>query len=244
MSIRVVLLLAGRGERLRPLTDARPKCLVELGGAPLLMRAIDLLAERGLTRFTVVDGYRGEMIRGALRERYSENWFRFVRNEEWETTNNAYSLLLARFAEPEPMLLLDGDIAFAPEVLDRVLDDPHPNRIALRTRGDLGDEEMKVRLAADGRVTDIAKTIPPAEAAGESMGIEVFSAAFTARLFAAIERRIRDGAGRDEFYEAAFVELIRGGEAVFPVDLDDLACVEIDTPADLEHARGVFGDPS
>ncbi len=142
------------------------------------------------------------------------------------------------------MLLLDGDIAFAPQVLDRVLDDAHPNRLALRTQGDLGDEEMKVRLDRDGRVIDIAKTIPPAEAAGESMGIEVFSPAFTAKLFAAIERRVRSGAGRDEFYEAAFVELIRGGEAVFPVDLGDLACLEIDTPADLEHARGIFGAPS
>ncbi len=211
---------------------------------PLLARTVDLLAERGLTRFTVVDGYRGEMIRAVLRGRFPETWFRFVRNEEWETTNNAYSLLLARYAEPEPMLLLDGDIAFAPEVLDRVLADPHPNRLALRTRGDLGDEEMKVRLADDGRVTDIAKTIPPVEAAGESVGIEVVSPAFTARLFAEIERRVRDGAGRDEFYEAAFVELIRGGEAVYPVDLGDLACLEIDTPADLEHARGVFGASS
>lgn len=103
---------------------------------------------------------------------------------------------------------------------------------------------MKVRLARDGRVTDIAKSIPPAEAAGESMGIEVFSPAFTTKLFAAIDRRVRDGEGRDEFYEAAFVELIRGGEAVYPVDLDDLACLEIDTPADLEHARSVFGASS
>jgi len=240
MSLRVVLLAAGRGERLRPLTDARPKALLDVGGVPLLVRAVRELAARGLTRFTIVDGYLGEMLRAALLEHFPEAWFRFVRNEEWARTNNAVSLQLARTEDPEPILLLDGDIAFAPRVIDRILEDPHPNRLGVRTRGTLGAEEMKVRLGPDGRVVDIGKSIDPSLAVGESIGIEVFSAAFCARLFDVLDRRIGEGPGWSEFYEASFVEVIRAGEFVHPVDLDALPCVEIDTEEDLERARSLF----
>ncbi|MGH7682266.1 MAG: hypothetical protein ACRENN_09815, partial [Candidatus Eiseniibacteriota bacterium] len=141
---------------------------------------------------------------------------------------------------PEPVLLLDGDIAFESRVLDRILADPHPNRIGVRTRGALGAEEMKVRLGPDGTIVDIGKSIDPAVAIGESIGIEVFSAEFCERLFDVLDRRIGEGPGRNEFYEASFVEVIQAGERVFPVDLDAIPCVEIDTEEDLERARTLF----
>ncbi|MHB8078163.1 MAG: phosphocholine cytidylyltransferase family protein [Candidatus Krumholzibacteriia bacterium] len=236
-----MLLVAGRGERLRPLTDTRPKCLLEVGGEPLIARAVDLLGERGITRFTIVDGWLGEQVRDTLTARFPADWFRFVRNAAWAGTNNAYSLWLARYEKPEPLLLLDGDLAFAPEVLDLLLDDSRPNRLLLRSEGGLGDEEMKVRLRADETVDDLGKALPPDEAAGESVGIELFSPEFALKLFAALERRVQAGPGREEFYEAAFVELIRAGERVHALDIGDLACLEIDTAEDLARARQLFG---
>jgi choline kinase len=181
------------------------------------------------------------MVRAALLERFPAAWFRFVRNEAWASTNNAYSLHLARYNDEDAMFLLDSDIAFAPEVIDRLLGDPRPNRLAVRTRGGLGAEEMKVCVGADGLVTDVGKEIAPAAAIGESVGLEVFAPAFARRLFDVLERRVREGRGRTEFYESSFVEVIREGAAVHPVDLGDLTCIEIDTADDLEHAQAVFG---
>ncbi len=241
MRLHAVLLAAGRGARLRPLTDTRPKCLLEAAGTPLLTRMVDMLLARDVARITVVDGYRGGMIRAALGERFPGAAFRFVRNADWESTNNAYSLHLARFPEAGPMLLLDTDLLFQPEVLDRMMEDPHPNRIALRTRGGWGEEEMKVRLTGDGLVAGLGKDIPPDEAAGESLDIEVFSAAFTRKLFTALDRRVASGEGRHEFYEAAFGEVIGAGEPVHAVDLGGLACMEIDTAEDLALAERAFG---
>lgn len=236
-----MLLAAGRGERLRPLTDTRPKCLLEVGGEPLIVRAVDLLGERGITRFTIVDGWLGEQVRAALTARFPADWFRFVRNAAWAATNNAYSLWLARYEKPEPLLLLDADLAFVPDVLDLLFDDPHPNRLLLRSEGEFGDEEMKVRLRADEAVEDLGKALPPGETAGESVGIELFSPEFAAKLFAALERRVQAGPGRQEFYEATFVELIRAGERVHALDIGDLDCLEIDTAEDLDRARRIFG---
>jgi choline kinase len=241
--LRAVLLAAGQATRLRPLTDDRPKCLLEVGGETILQRAIRILRSRGLARFTLVDGYRGDMIRAALAGEPAGAEFRFVRNDDFANTNNAWSLMLADGDGDESLMLLDADIVFAPEVIDRLLAHPAPNRLGLRTTGAIGDEDMKVRLGRDGLVADLGKGLPLVEAAGESVGIEVFSPDFVAAMFAVLRRRqLREGL-TGEFYEATFVELIAAGHAVAAVDLAGLACREIDTPEDLEEARREFAGP-
>lgn len=240
-----------------------------MAGTPLLTRVVTQLAERGLRRFTIVDGYRGEMVRDALTTAFPAEWFHFVRNSEWDTTGNAYSLHLAGQSlkaeaavtpadmgapaaatgpatpsAPEPIFLLDSDIALDPRVLDRLLDAAAPNRLALRSQGGLGHEEMKVRLDAAGEIVDISKEILPEAAAGESVGLEIFSAPAAARLFDILAERVAAGPGRTEFYEVAFVELIRAGVALGPVDLGDLPCMEIDTADDLARANALFGVPA
>ncbi len=241
--MQAVLLAAGQATRLRPLTDDRPKCLLEIGRETILTRAVRILSERGLDRFVVVDGYRGDMIRSALGAAFPRLAVRYVRNAEYATTNNAWSLLLADCSPDESILLLDSDIVFEPAVIDRLLAHPAPNRLGLRTRGELGAEEMKVRLADDGLVVDLGKEIHPADAAGESVGLEIFAPDFVARLFAILRARRADGRLRDEFYESAFVAAIAAGQQIRAVDLGDLACREIDTAADLAAARQEFAGP-
>lgn len=239
--MRVVLLAAGRAQRLRPLTDHLPKCLLEVGGRSIVARAVATLAEHGLRDVTVVDGFEGDRLRAALSAEFPASWLHFVRNDDWATTNNAWSLLLARRAEAEPMMLLDADIVFDAAVVAAMLAGRGPSRLALRTQGGVGDEEMKVVLDEAGRVADIGKTLPADRAVGESVGIEIFSAEAARRLFATLERRMKTTDGPNEWYESSFVDMIRAGEEIWPVDLGDLACMEIDTVDDLERARRHFG---
>jgi choline kinase len=239
--MRVVLLAAGQATRLRPLTDALPKCLIDVGSSSIIARGIRILADHGVQRFTVVDGFMGDLLRERLVAEFPAAWFTFVRNEPYATTNNAYSLMLARYACDEPMLLSDADILYEPGVITRLLEDPRPNRLALRTRGGVGEEEMKVVLDADGRVRNVAKDVPPATAVGESVGLEVFSADFAAKLFDTLDRRMLKEQRTGEWYEATFVELVERGELIHPVDLGDLRCMEVDTLEDLARARDLFG---
>jgi len=239
--MRVILLAAGQATRLRPLTDALPKCLIEVGSSSIIARSIRILADHGIERFTVIDGFMGDLLRERLRAEFPPAWFTFVRNEPYATTNNAYSLMLARYACDEPMLLSDADILYEPGVVTRLLEDPRPNRLALRTRGGVGEEEMKVVLDAEGRVRNVAKDVPPAAAVGESVGLEVFSADFAAKLFDTLDRRMLQENRTGEWYEATFVELIERGESIHPVDLGDFRCMEVDTLEDLSRARELFG---
>jgi choline kinase len=241
--MRAILLAAGSARRMRPLTDELPKCLLPVAGQTILSRAVSILADFGIQRITVVDGFGGDRVRAALRSEFAPGWFSFVRNHEYETTNNAYSLWLARRPEGEPLILLDADVVFDPEVLSLLIEDGHPNRLAVRSRGGVGQEEVKIRLGPDGRISDIGKHVSLDRTAGESVGLAAFSAPFASLLFAVLERRLLHERGLDEWYESAFLELIEAGEEVYPVDLGGLRAIEVDTFEDLEEARRLFEVP-
>jgi choline kinase len=234
-------LAAGQATRLRPLTDNCPKCLLSVGAETILARSIRLLSDRGIKSFTIVDGFCGDMIRAALLEGFPDLSFTFVRNEDFAKTNNAWSLMLANCRGDEPIFLLDSDILFTSEVLDKILADGAPNRLGLRTTGEVGEEEMKVRLDAAGKVAALSKEFPPTEAAGESVGLEIFSADFVAALHKVLHRRMHVDKLVNEYYEEAFTELASAGHEIEPVDLGELRCMEIDTPEDLNDARRIFG---
>ncbi len=211
-----------------------------MGKESILERAVRILGERGIRQFTVVDGFCGDMIRNTLKSTFPDFEFRFIRNEDYQTTNNAWSLMLADCTPGEPIFLLDSDILFEPAVIDRLLADEAPNRLGLRTTGSVGQEEMKVSLGQDGRVINLTKEMPVSEAVGESVGLEVFSGEFVTALVEVLTRRMKTDGYINEYYEASFVELMQAGHKVMPVDLGDILCMEIDTPEDLDSAREVF----
>lgn len=229
-----IILAAGIASRLRPLTDAIPKCLLPVGGRPLLGRTLSSLRDASIRRAVIVTGYRHEQIRDYVARLDLRMEVACTYNERYATTANSYSLWLAGSqCAGAPFLLLDADIIFHAAVLTRMLSSPQLNTLALRDGIPLGGEEIKVQLDGTGRVVRIGKGIAPAEAAGESIGIERFSSETGSRLFEVLARRRE----RDEFYEESFQELMDRGEEIRAVSCGDLPCMEIDTPDDLRAAE-------
>ncbi|MDD8025061.1 MAG: phosphocholine cytidylyltransferase family protein [Acidobacteriota bacterium] len=233
-----VILAAGTASRLRPLTDAIPKCLLPLGGGTLLGRTLDNLAAAGIRDVVIVTGYLEEQIRRYVRERRPDMRAEFVRNEVYASTNNIYSLWLAREAvRGDGMTLLDSDILFDPAILPAVLGAGAPAALAVKTGLELGDEEIKVEVDAGRRVRTIGKHVPAPRAMGESIGIETFTPEGLAALFLAMERKVV-GEGRvDIFYEAAFQDMIDRGSEMLAVDIGRLPAIEIDTIDDFRRAE-------
>jgi len=238
--MQVVFLAAGMSNRLRPLTDSRPKCLLDVAGKTLLERALDALQSEGLAQIVFVTGYRASMIREAVEERYPRLAATWIVNERYAQTNNAYSLLLAEPAVRGEFLLLDSDIIFPPQMVRAMVGFPERPCLAL-DRHACGEEEIKVLLDGQNRVQDIGKDVPPAQAAGESTGVEVFSERSGRELFQVLRRRIVDEHRENEFYEASFRDMIRGGTAFQAVDTTTFSALEVDTAEDLERARASFG---
>ena len=132
-------------------------------------------------------------------------------------------------------LLMDSDILCDPAIIPTVIN-VGDSALALN-RHELGEEEMKVVADAEGRITEISKTCSPAEAAGESVGIEKIGADYSTALFRELRQMIEREGLIDIFYERAFERLIPQGHTFRIVDTTSLFSIELDTPEDFENAQ-------
>jgi len=234
----VVLLGAGSGTRLRPHTDHRPKCAIELGGEPLAVRMLRQLAARGASMATVVIGHCAERARALIGGRVRGLEIRFVENRDHATTNTMYSALLAIDALADGGFLVEGDIVASDAAIARLAAaDPARSHWAVEpwTPAHRGS-----RLRDDGTGVIVDQEICRGETATtrwlwKSAGMLKLSRAGAAALAVAL-RAERD---RGIYYD----EVIRRRLPAFDLDVLDLAgapWVEIDDADDLALARRLF----
>ena len=236
-----VILAAGMAKRLRPLTDTKPKCLLEVGGKTLLQRIVDAMADTGITEFVVVTGYRAEQIRDFLTQRYHDFTIHFLHNADYEHNNNIYSLWMSgQVARGQEFLLMDSDILCDPETV-AVVARQETSALAVN-RHELGEEEMKVVVDADMHITEISKTCRPENALGESVGIEKMLADYSEALFRELDQMIVHEGLIDIFYERAFERLIPKGYTFKVIDTTRFFSYELDTPEDFEQASRLLPD--
>ncbi len=238
--MKAVILAAGVGSRLRPLTDTTPKGLVPVAGKPMMEYALDAFGAAGIQEVVVVTGHLDGQVRRFCDR--SPVACTVVHNERYDTANNYFSLLVAQDAlGGEAFVKVDSDLVFLPPVLDRVLAAEGDLCIATDRGVSLGDEEMKIRLDGSGRITGVSKLLDPAVCAGESIGMELVSAEVFPALFD--ELRAMDAEGFvDGYYEDAYHRLAERGQAdIRPVDVAGLPWSEIDDARDLEAAEALFG---
>ena len=231
-----VILAAGMAKRLRPLTDTKPKCLLEVGGKTLLQRTVDAMATAGINEFVVVTGYRGNMIRDFLTIHYPQFTIRFLDNVDYANNNNIYSLwMTGQIVRGQAFLLMDSDILCDPAAVVRIASEPEA-ALAVN-RHELGEEEMKVVVDNQMRITEISKTCRPEDAMGESVGIEKMTATYSEALFRELDQMILQEGLIDIFYERAFERLIPQGHTFRVIDTTDYFSYELDTPEDLLRAQ-------
>lgn len=234
--MKAVILAAGIASRLRPLTNNTPKCLLNVGSKCLLARTIDSLIANGFDRLVIVTGYLKEMIESFVSANYPDLRVEYIFNSKYDSTNNIYSLWLAKSAvQGQSMLLLDSDILFDAALISALLESKHENCLALNSH-ELGDEEIKVILNTDGQITEISKTCSIETAVGESVGIEKFSAEFVQDLYTELDDMILNKGQSGVFYEMAFENLIKKGAEIYTVDTTNIFSMELDTVEDFETA--------
>ncbi len=240
-NLRAVILVAGRGERLRPLTTSTPKSLLTIGPVAILGNTLQILQSAAVGSVTLVTGFHSEKIRRFVEERFPKIRARFHRNTSYSTTNTLYSLMHAKSAVTgKPFLLLDGDLLFDASVLAPLLSSSPGSILACDSSVLLDDEAVRAIGDPDGRIRLIGKKIDKRGTGfGESIGLAKIEARASRRLFQIGPGIIRDG-GRRFYYEAAFQTLIDEGYPFHTVDVRGRKWVEIDTSADLRRARALF----
>ena len=233
-----LLLAAGSGNRLQPLTDSIPKCLIEINGRPILERLIDNLYDNGFKRLVIVVGYMDHCIQRFVNEYAGDLTIELINNPLFQTTNNIYSLWLARNKIRESFLLVESDLVFESSQLDGLL---YPNKIAISRmqpwmNGTTITMDSLNRVQAFGMgsngYTEITRY--------KTVNIYSLSASSWQNVIEQLELYISSGKV-NEYYEVVFKTMIADGSlSMNGVFFDPECWYEIDTPVDLANAERIL----
>lgn len=233
--MKAVILAAGRGTRIDAITHGVPKCLLEFGGRAILDYQIEGLWEAGVSEIGVVVGHNGSRIIEHISRVFGDcpGLFHFMHNPAFATTNNIYSLWMAReWVRSSDFLCLNADVLCHPAILWPAMRAEHP--VAMIVDPDWRDETMKVVLR-DGNVVRMGKSISREEYSATYVGITAFSRQVVPCLFGEIRSMVAEGAV-NEFFNAAVQHLVERGLHVGATSTGGLPWAEIDDAADLQFA--------
>jgi choline kinase len=236
--MKAVILAAGVGKRLCPVTQHRPKCLIEIGGQTLLSRYLASLTSLGVQRADIVVGYKQDMIRAEAAANGSGVSVRFLVNEQFHR-GSISSLWVARTALDDDVLIMDADVLFHREVLRRLVHSAHPNALLMDDSVKQTGEECMV-VAEGGRVIALTKRMPPRyDHAGEGVGFLKVRHQDTPHVVASLRTFVDRDAWQMEYEDAliGFFSEVKVGYEV----IGGLPWTEIDFPEDVAKAeRDIF----
>lgn len=228
-----VILAAGVGSRLRPMTNNKPKCLVTTAGKAILQYQIDAYREAGIDQLVIIVGYEGNAIRQYCKH-IKDIKITILENSDYEITNNMYSLYLAKnHVEGSPFILNNADLSIDSRIVRMLIQHDSQNAIAVDTSL-FNEESMKITVREDGSISDISKKIPEHQSHACSIDFYKFSAEAGKTFFDEITSIIEDEKNLKDWTEVAMQRLFQAQQLDFKAcDIAGQDWVEIDNYEDL-----------
>lgn len=239
--LKAIILAAGVGSRIRPLTDNCPKSLLKVGGHTILEMMLSHIQGCGIHEVIFVLGYLQQQIKDYLKTRFPDLNTSFITNEIYAETNTGYSLMLVKdLLNNSEFIKFDADVVFDKEILENLIKSEHKSCLCIDKNFNLEAEEIKVVVDSNNMVQKANKSIDPEKAIGESIGIEKIDSETAKLLFAELEMMMKEKQNHQEYYEAAYERLIEKGVPFYALDITGLKWTEIDTLDDLASAQKIF----
>jgi L-glutamine-phosphate cytidylyltransferase len=237
--LKALIIGAGQGKRLLPLTESEPKALLNIGGKSLLEWQVESLIECGIGDIVFLAGFNLPAVERSLDHlgrRWPQARFRAVYNPFYDVADNLATCWMARHEIAGDVLLLNSDTLFSLPVLQTLLaSPPAPISLAVDHKAKYDDDDMKVALQGT-RLVDIGKTLPAERVQGESIGMLYFRGDGPRRFVTALEAAMRRPAGIRQWYLSVIAALAPEIE-IQAVTISGHDWCEIDYPVDLQTAR-------
>jgi choline kinase len=232
--MKAIILAAGVGKRLWPVTQHHPKCLIQIGGRTLLARYLESLAAVGIRQAVLVVGYKQEMIRAAAGSGLSSVAVRYLESDQYQR-GSITSLWRAREELNGDAVIMDADVLFHRAILQRLVESPHPTALLMDESVKQTGEECMV-VAQGGRVVALTKKMPSRyDLAGEGVGFLKVRGADTGPLIRSVQAYVERGK-LDMEYEDALLEFF-GEVKVGYERIGGLPWTEIDFEEDVAKAE-------
>lgn len=236
---KAIILSAGQGSRLLPLTADQPKCLIDFSGRSLIAWQISALAANGIEEIVVVTGFRDDKLEAALAALAVPGVSISTRfNPFYKVADNLGSCWIAREAMDQDFIILNGDTLVSPEIVGRLIAGATaPITVTIDVKDSYDLDDMKVQRDGD-RLLQIGKRLEPAETNAESIGMLAFRGEGPAIFRRQVEAMMRTPEGVLNWYLKAIHALAPSG-VVGTVSIEGLRWAEVDFPEDLPIARAL-----
>ena len=236
--MKAIILSAGQGKRLLPMTASIPKCLLEVRGKTIIEWQIDELLKCGVDRITVVTGYGADKVDNLLQRRYGAQSIQTHYNPDYATTDNLVSCWKVRQHMTEDFILLNGDTLFEAAVVQNLLMSPaNPITVTVSHKDIYDSDDMKVSLEGS-RLVKVGKDISSGNIDGESIGMILFRETGPMIFRNGLENALADKEAVRRWY-LSVIDDIAQEKTVLTYSIKGLAWCEVDYPADLKQADRV-----
>ena len=233
--MKALILAAGLGTRLSPITNTCPKSMVAVNGKPIIQKQIENLLENNITDITVIGGYLYDVLEQFIHEKYPN--IRVINSVDYATTNNMYSAFMGKeYVGDGDFLMMNADVYYDSSVIKSLLQFDKPNAIVTDI-GNYLEESMKV-IEKDGHLVEIAKTITKEDALGASIDVYKFSKDGGNAFFEKCREYIEDKKELKKWSEVALNDIL--SEVNFYACPLDGRWYEIDNHDDLRIAEELF----
>lgn len=233
--MKAIILSAGQGRRLLPMTAQRPKCTLHVQGRPLIEWQLDALELCGIEHITVVAGFGAAHVEALLEQRIGNAKTILCYNPFFEVADNLMTCWIAREEMTEDFVLLNGDTLFEPAVLERLIASPErPVTLATDHKAHYDADDMKVQLSGE-RLLRVGKDLPREATDGESIGLMLFRGQGPELFRGSLERAARDPGSLSQWYLSIIGRIAESGH-VSTQSIAGLDWAEIDYPLDLLRA--------
>ncbi len=239
--MKIIILAAGQGRRLLPLTENAPKALLDIHGQSLLAVQVQAFCACGATEIVVLTGFRAATINDELENlarRFPQTSFRTLFNPFYAVADNLASCWMARFEMDSDFILVNGDNLFRAGLVQTLLEAPKaPITVAIDRKETYDSDDMKVML--DGqRLTEIGKRLPLDTVDAESIGMIAFRGEGPGMFRRALEEAMLEPDALRRWYLSVIGALARDVN-VQTASIEEHEWCEVDVPLDLQHARNM-----
>ncbi|KAA5120275.1 aminotransferase class I/II-fold pyridoxal phosphate-dependent enzyme [Bacteroides fragilis] len=247
--MQAIILAAGMGKRLGDLTKDNTKCMVKVNGVPLIDRLLTQLSRFSLVKVIIVIGYEGKKLRDYIGQEYKGLAIEYIENSIYNTTNNIYSLSLAKQQlQEDDTLLIESDLIFEDSLFDMILNSPDPN-VALVDKYETWMDGTMVHLDEENNIVNFVpkKTFKYSDVGSyyKTVNVYKFSKEFSRSKYVPFLEAYSIAWGNNEYYE----QVLRVITLLDNTDLKALPLTgekwyEIDDVQDLDIAETLFADSS
>lgn len=239
--MKVIILSAGKGTRMFPLTQNTPKCLLELGnGLTVLESQLDSIQKAGLTDIVLITGYLTEQVEAKIKPYQGQLNIQVRYNPFFDVSNNLVSLWMALRDMDDDFIVLNGDDVFHPDVVTGLLTRDDNLCMVIDKKSAYSEDDMKVTLKGD-QLVRVGKKISLDETHGESIGMIQFRRQGCPLFQRTLEHMVRDPLNHQVFYLEAVQRLADQGHVIMTHEIREDQWAEIDFHPDLSLIKNNLG---